>query len=190
MTRQALVVILTGLSLLPNGAGQETKAPAPDLLNSFRKPAEQGDAGAQFRLGLMYYLGQGVTQDYAEAVRWYRKAAEQGYAIAQFNLGVMYNKGRGVTQDYAEAVRWHRKAAEQGHAKAQFALGVMYNNGQGVTQDYVLAHMWLNLAASRAGGDDQTRYARDREDVAEKMTAAQIAEAQRLAREWKPTPGK
>ncbi len=76
--------------------------------------AAQGDADAQFNLGVMYENGQGVPQGYAEAVKWYRKAAEQGFAPAQHNLGVMYQKGQGVPQGEAEAVKWWRKAAEQG----------------------------------------------------------------------------
>ena len=59
-------------------------------LRLLRPFAEQGDAGAQYNLGLMYDKGQGVPQDYATAVSWYRKAAEQGDAEAQFNLGLMY----------------------------------------------------------------------------------------------------
>ena len=82
-------------------------------LREWRPLAEQGDAEAQFNLGLMYYKGRGVPQDYAEAVKWYRKAAEQGVAEAQYNLGFMYNNGQGIPQDYAEAARWYLKAAEQ-----------------------------------------------------------------------------
>src|SRR5258708_34225129 len=78
---------------------------------------------AQSDLGFRYFKGQGVPQDYAEAVRWYRKAAEKGDAKAQYGLGFMYREGQGVPQDYAEAVRWYRKAADQGDAKAQRALG-------------------------------------------------------------------
>ena len=78
--------------------------------------AEQGDADAQYNLGLMYDNGRGVKQDDFEAVKWYRKAAEQGYADAQFNLGNMYANGRGVKQDDFEAVKWYRQAAEQGYA--------------------------------------------------------------------------
>ena len=74
----------------------------------------------------MYENGRGVTQDYAEAVRWYRLAAEQDYARGQTNLGFMYDNGHGVTQDYAEAVRWFRLAAEQDNATAQGNLGFMY----------------------------------------------------------------
>ena len=74
----------------------------------------------------MYAEGQGVPQDYAEAVGWFRKAAEQGDAGAQFNLGLMNKKGQGLPQDCAEAVRWFRKAAEQGDAGAQANLGLMH----------------------------------------------------------------
>ena len=73
-----------------------------------RAAAEQGDAGAQYNLGVMYDNGAGVPEDDAAAVRWYRLAAEQGLARAQNNLGVMYDNGAGVPEDDAEAVRWYR----------------------------------------------------------------------------------
>ena len=118
--------------------------------------------------------------DYETAVKEWRSAAEQGNAAAQFQLGVMYANGQGVPQDYAEAVKWWRLAAEQGDAVAQLLLGTMYANGRGVAQDYVLAHMWFNLAAAQV--DEMARGNRD--SAAEHMTPEQIAEAQRLAREW------
>ena len=77
---------------------------------------------AQYNLGIMYCNGQGVLQDYKEAVKWYRLAAEQGYAAAQYNLGLMYRNGDGVPQDYQEAVKWYRLAAEQGDAKLNTIL--------------------------------------------------------------------
>ncbi len=120
--------------------------------------------------------------DYATALTEFRPLAQQGNAVAQFSLGVMYLDGRGVPEDDAEAVRWIRRAAEQGLAGAQYNLGVMYRDGRGVRQDYVQAHMWFNLAAAQ--GKEDARKARD--ILAEQMTPAQIAEAQRLAREWKP----
>ena len=98
--------------------------------------------------------------------------------MTQYNLGVMYREGRGGAQDYKEAVKWFRKAAEQGFAKAQYNLGATYANGLGVAQDYVSAHMWLNLA--RAAGDATAVKYRD--IVAMKMTPAQIAQAQEMAR--------
>jgi uncharacterized protein len=127
--------------------------------------------------------------DYATALRLLRPLANQGHAAAQFNLGFMYAFGRGVPQDYAEAMRWFRKAADQGDASSQFILGGLYDSGEGVPQDYVKAHKWYNLAgahfsASESGMREQAVKNRDR--VAAKMTTAQIAEAQRLAREWKP----
>ena len=156
-----------------------TPASAQDY-EATRHAAEQGDADAQLDIGVRHATGEGVPQDYAEAVRWFRLAAEQGIASAQFNLGFAYGNGGGVPQDYAEAVRWFRLAAEQGHVSAQYDLGVMYGNGEGVPQDYVSAHMWLNLAA--ATGDEDARKAR--ENFAASMTREQIAEAQARAREW------
>ncbi|ENT1444965.1 sel1 repeat family protein [Neisseria gonorrhoeae] len=76
--------------------------------------AEQGNVAAQFNLGVMYENGQGVRQDYVQAVQWYRKASEQGDAQAQYNLGLMYYDGRGVRQDLALAQQWLGKACQNG----------------------------------------------------------------------------
>ena len=149
----------------------------------FRKAADQGDAQAQFDLGNSYLKGRGVPQNDAEAVKWYRKAADQGYADAQFNLGVMYANGRSVPQNYVQAAKWFRKAAEQGYADAQVNLGVSYNKGWGVPQNYVQAHMWLNLAASSASNKEtRAKASKYRDIIAAKMTPAQIAEAQAIAK--------
>ena len=130
----------------------------------------------------MYRTGEGVPQDYGEAVKWFRLAADQGDASAQNNLGVMYEYGRGVPQDYGEAVKWFRLAADQGEALAQNNLGLMYAKGKGVPQNYIQAHMWLNLAGAR--GNEDARKTRG--IVKDKMTPEQVAEAQRLASVWKP----
>jgi uncharacterized protein len=151
-------------------------------LKLFRPLAEQGGTVAQLVLGRMYYEGRGVPQNYAEAFKWLRRAAEQGNARAKYHLGWMCMNGFGVSQDLAEAVKWFRGGADQGDAWAQNQLGRLYYEGQGVPQDYVSAHMWFNLAAA-AG---HTPGAESRDDIARQMTAAQIAEAQKLAREWKP----
>ncbi len=156
-------------------------------LREWRPLAKQGNAKAQYNLGVMYRKGQGVPQDDAEAVGWWRKAAEQGHANAQYNLGLMYRKGQGVPQDDAEAVGWWRKAAEQGYATARSNLGFMYAKGQGVPQDDAQAHMWYNLAASRfSPGEKRNKAVKNRDIIAERMTPAQISEAQKLAREWRP----
>ncbi len=102
-------------------------------------------------------------------------------------VGNPYDTGRGVAQDYGEAVRWYRRAAEQGDADAQSNLGFMYGNGRGVAQDYVQAHMWYNLAASRMpAGGNRDKAVNNRDKVETGMTPAQVVEAQKLAREWKP----
>ena len=131
-------------------------------------------------LGKMYANGQGVTQDYAEALKWYRKAADRGNAGAQYNLGITHYNGRGVPQDYDEALKWFRKAAERGNMLAQYNLASMYEEGRGVPQDYVQAHKWYNLATA-LGNEEGSKH---RDGVEEKMTPADVSKAKRLAREW------
>jgi len=153
----------------------------------WRPLAEQGDAIAQYNLGLLYDNGQGVLQDYADARDWYLKAAEQGLAQAQFKFGLLYHVGRGVPQDYAAAVSWYRKAAEQGFARAQNNLGLMYAAGWGVARDVVQAHKWYNLAAAGQTDHEMREVsATGRDRLAAVMTPEQIAEAQRLASAWRP----
>ena len=154
-----------------------------------RPVAQNGDARAQSTLALLYYQGNGVPRDYGEALHWFRQAADQGDARAQFNLGVMYSEAQGVPQDHAEAAKWYRLAADQAYAPAQYNLGLWYGRGEGGSPDYVNAHMWFNLAASRfppAERQNRSEAIRNRELVAGKMTSEQIAQAQKLAREWKP----
>jgi TPR repeat protein len=121
-------------------------------------------------------------QHFAAAIQLCRPPAEDGDARAQLSLGGMYYNGQGVQQDYAEAAKWTRKAAEQGYTPAQADLGVLYWNGQGVQPDVVLAYMWLSLAAAH-----EPDAVGERDHVASQMTPDEIAEAQRLARDWKPT---
>ena len=132
---------------------------ATDILRTrqrHRLAAEQGDAGAQYNLGVRYADGLGGPQDDREAVRWFRLAAEQGRAGAQNDLGFMYDTGRGVPQDDREAVRWYRLAAEQGFARAQRNLGRMYAEGRGVAQDAREALRWYRLAAAQGHAGAQT----------------------------------
>jgi TPR repeat protein len=119
-----------------------------------------------------------------------RVLAEQGNTKAQDWLGYMYEGGSGVPQDYVEAVKWYRMAAEKNLGQAQHDLARMYAEGKGVTKDAVQAHMWANLAASHPSQDQLfdrwESWASFRFRLAAQMTPAQIAEAQRLAREWRP----
>ena len=118
--------------------------------------------------------------NYTAALKEFRLSAEKGNLEAQFSLGRMHNKGEGVRRSHREAAKWFRRAAERGHPAAQLHLGVLYATGNGVIQDYVLAHMWFNL--SSANGEKGAAQARER--VVETMTSPQVAEAQRLAREF------
>ena len=144
----------TPASLADGGEGAIAGA-ASELLLLLREEAEQGDADAQYALGLMYATGMGVLRDDGEAVLWYRKAAEQGNAMAQLDLGFMYSNGEGVPKDDGEAVLWYRKAAEQGNAMAQFNLGLHYANGEGVPKDDREAVLWYRKAAEQ--GDASAR---------------------------------
>ena len=117
------------------------------------KIAKQGNHVAQWFVGYAYEIGEGVAQNYKQAVYWYTKAAEQGYAKAQNNLGFMYRTGKGVTQDYKQAFYWDKKAAEQGNVDAQFNLAIMYYNGIGTTQNYKKAYIWESLAAAQGHTD-------------------------------------
>jgi uncharacterized protein len=145
--------------------------------------AKRGDTSAMYALGHQYRYGEGVRHDDPKAAKWYRTAAEMGDDSAQWSLGAMYAEGDGVRQDYVEAAKWYHKAAEQGHLFAQRSLALLYYRGQGGAKNYIEAHKWFNILA--AGGNRQDKDRRDA--VALNMTPSQIAEAQRLARVWKPT---
>ncbi len=160
-----------------------------EAMKWFRLAADQGDARGQANLGFMYAFGLGGAGGREEAIKWLRKAAEQGNSIAQVNLGSIYKL---PPQDYVEAVKWLRLAAEQGDATAQLAIGVIYAYAnqwvfaKGVPEDHVQAYMWLSLGASRFPASSKYYHSSDLDHVAAKMTSAEIAEAQRLAAEWKP----
>ncbi len=117
--------------------------------------------------------------DYKTAFSELRPFAEDGNYLVQYALGWMYHNGEGVPQDYKQALKWFILSAEQGFAGAQSELGYMYDKGQGVLQDYGRAHMWYNIGASN--GEEVA--AKNRDNVAKKMTPAQIGKAQNLAQE-------
>lgn len=193
--KHAIADLLTPLGLTGSvrdtdaGYAAYEKGNYESALKLLRPLAENGDARAQSTLGLLYYRGRGVQKDDAEALKWFRLAADRGDAIAEFNLGVMYAEGQGVPQDNDEAAKWYRLAADQGNPQAQYNLGLWYAQGDGGSADIVRAHMWFNLAAARFPTSDtrnRSAAAASRDAVANNMTSDQIAEAQKLAREWKP----
>jgi len=156
-----------------------------DVVESFKwchKAAEQGNVIAQYILGLDYRAGTGTPRNYEEAAKWHQKAAEQGLADAQIELGKLYSSGLGVPQNYQKAAEMFRMAAEQGNGAAQGVLGYCYWIGQGVPKDFTEAYKWFNLASAR--GDEKANNGLSA--IEREMTPEQIAEAQRLAREFKP----
>src|SRR5579883_1160849 len=156
--------------------------------DALRPLAEAGDPSAAYTVSRLYLLGQGVPRDTGAGLRWERKAAEEGEPHAAYQLGNRYEYGLELEQSYADAARWYRAAAERGLAAAQFRLGLLYASGLGVAADPVAAHMWLNLAAARLPpGEVRNTVAKLRDTVAAKLSAPQIAEAQRRAREWRAT---
>lgn len=166
-----------------NGTG--VKPDRFEAVHWLRRAAEQGLADAQFELGQCYGNGDGLAENLVEAANWYQKAAEQNFPQAQYALGKCYFEGNGVTKDIPEGVTWTRKAAEAGLAEAENSYGMCYAKGKGVPQDYLQAYKWFNLACAQGG--EHNIDARMNLSMAERaMTPEQIAQSQKLAREFKP----
>jgi TPR repeat protein len=163
--------------------GQGVPQDYAEAVKWYRKAAEGGDVTAQFNLGVFYAQGRGVPQNDTEAAKWYRKAAERGDAWAQGNLATCYLNGTGVPKDALEAVRLLRPLAESGNSFAQGKLGFCYEIGEGVPKDSVEAYKWYNLAAAQ--GYEKAAKGRSYLEKLD-MTPEQIAEGQRLAREFVP----
>ena len=149
-TPTLIVAFALALSLLSPGAvrGADLEKALDALLNKdyetalreLQPLAGQGDAEAQFNLGIMYANGDGVPRDREKSIEWFRLAAEQGHASSQYILGDRYYHGDGgVAQSYEEAAKWYRLAAEQGDFFAQQALG-------GVVLPWTSLGGWRNSA--------------------------------------------
>ena len=188
--RIRLTSILTVLSLILSSVswsadfvkGQEAYSSGDyqAAITEWQPLAEEGHADSQFGMGLLYANGFGVPLDDAQALIWYRLAADQNHADAQCNLAVMHANGWGVPQNDAEAFKWYSLAAEQGVTAAQIGVAKMYFGGFGADQDNVQAHKWFSIASEL--GDYNAASKRD--NLAEKMSADEIAEAGILADTW------
>ena len=151
--------------------------------------ADSGDARAQTGVAAMYLGGHGVPQSYDRALFWYARAADQRDAAAQYMLATLYRDGRGVDKDVPRAASLLRNAADQGQPWAQYSLGLMYRMGEGVPQDNGEAFFWLSLATASSPREDANLAATAsfvRDDVAARLTAAQLEEARQRIRDWKP----
>jgi TPR repeat protein len=119
------------------------------------------------------------------------ESAQKGDAEAQFELGKNYETGRiGLPKDLVQAEHWYRLAADQGDPFAEASLALLYQFGKGVRQDSLQALMWYEVAIARSTGGDRASIAELRDDLIAGMTPAQIAEARRLAREFRPRDNK
>ena len=168
--------------LLASGTG--IPRDAEEAARWYREAAEQGLAEAQHALALALIRGEGVQRDYAEAVRWLGGAAAEGLVDAQLLLARHYERGLGVNRQLGRALRWYRFAADQGSVDAQRSLGGFYREGRGGTRDPIRGQMWLIIAARNAGEGRRERIERERDEVGQKLTTDQAAEAERLASQW------
>jgi TPR repeat protein len=97
---------------LLNSASTAQRAGDPvQAAKHLRALAECGSAMGQYNLGVAYYSGDGVQQNFQTAASWYEKAARQGNANAQYNLADLYDQGKGVPRNRLEACRWSGLAA-------------------------------------------------------------------------------
>ena len=149
-------------------------------VNRILNRADAGDSIAQYEMAVRYADGEGVPQNYQDAMAWFAKAAANGNDNAQWKLGLGYIKGIGVPHDERKAAVWFKKAANHGDIRAQSALSDLYLSGRGVPRDYVRAYTWASIAAGLRGNDnDRLRV------IGSRMTAAQIADAHRRIASWR-----
>ncbi|MEO8187207.1 MAG: tetratricopeptide repeat protein [Burkholderiaceae bacterium] len=185
-----LIAALVATASLPAAAQDRNPARVAyereDYDTAFRlysPAAKNGNAEAQYRLGLMYKFGWGVERDLESAANWLRRAADQQHAEAQAELGVLYKLGRGVKEDAAEATRWFRRAADSGVGIAQLNLARAYKDGAGVKKDLAEAYAWFTIAAGNGYVDGLSYRAR----IAEDMSESDVKNGERLAAERSKT---
>lgn len=171
---------------LDYAGGLGTKMSQVEATVWFRRAAEGGLAQAQYTLGMCYENGRGVDGDDVEAVRWFRQAAAQKFPDAEAELGQCHLDGVGATKDIVEGLMWLQRAAAHGSAIGESRLGTCYERGTGVPKDSVQAYKWFTLAAAQ---DDE--LAPDLRVSLAKLesilTPEQVAEAQKLARDFQPS---
>jgi putative methionine-R-sulfoxide reductase with GAF domain len=148
-------------------------------VNRVLNRANAGDPIAQYEMAVRYADGEGVPQNYQDAMAWFAKAAANGNEKAQWKLGLGYIKGIGVPHDEREAVMWFKRAANRGDIRAQTALSDVYLSGRGVPRDYVRAYTWANIAAGLGENDNDRLKA-----IRSRMTAIQIEDADQRTSIW------
>ncbi|MBI3407914.1 MAG: SEL1-like repeat protein [Planctomycetes bacterium] len=159
-SRKSLVLLVIFLALFATIETCDAPAKAQDETAKqrvdFEKAAAEGDAEAQYQLGLRALKDEGESKrNYRHALLWFFKAAKQGHGSAQFELGYSYLSGyRGLDQDYRKAVRWLARAAEQGHTQAWLELGTCHaQGGYGIFQDRAQALACFQKAEEKGGAE-------------------------------------
>jgi TPR repeat protein len=171
------------IMIMDSSLHRESSAAPGSGWAALQTKADQGDADAQFSLGLHFSSAGGDAPDFAQAAQWYRKAADQDHTLAQYNLGVMFARGQGMPQNDAVSADWMRKAAEGGDAGGQYHLGVRHHRASVNTlrsdakESRIEAYKWLHLAATQGYGD--SLIARQRVTIT--MTRAEVDEGNRRA---------
>lgn len=150
----------------------------------YQRSADQGLAQAQYRLGTFYERGLGVKADRAQAETLYKRAADQGNVKAMHNLAVLSTNQTDQSPDYTTAAQWFEQAAKRGLTDSQFNLAILYENGLGVKKDLQQAYMWISLAAR----NNDTEAVRRKGILRGKLTADDLAAAERMISAWKPMP--
>jgi len=158
MKIQRILFAVMLLVAYPAIADMEARAEMPSatkesLQQFYRAANEARDPDVMYSNGLMFDRGEGVPQDYQEALRWYVLAAEAGQPDAMNNLGLMYALGHGVSQDFSEAMKRWIKAADSGSITALTNVATAYYTGLGVRQSYPEAPKWFHLAANNGDAD-------------------------------------
>ena len=164
--------------------GKGTTQSFKDAAKWYQRSADQGFAQSQYRLATLYERGLGLKEDRGQAAIWYRRAAEQGNIKAMHNLAVLSANQSDQSPDYMTAAQWFEEAAQRGLSDSQFNLAVLYENGLGVKRDMSRAFMWLAIAA-RGGDADAIRR---RDILRGKLTAEEVAAADKMIAAWKPVP--
>lgn len=197
----AILLILSPSTLADyeDGVNAAFKGDFETALHEFTVAAEEGLDLAQYNLAILYFTGQGVEQDAAEAFRWTEAAALQGHVAAQFNLGSLYFSGDGVEANPDKAVEMFEGAARAGHANAALILANMYADGEIMPDEYpgvfarfsryisalfsdeqasddlVLAHVWASVAIANESSEANSL----RVELESRMSAAQLSQARR-----------
>jgi TPR repeat protein len=169
-----LMLFSNGVAAAAAGFDESTEAEYKEALAKAIPMAEQGDAEAQYNIGVMYAEGLGVLENDRTGAKWLTLAAEQGYADAQYKLAIMFANGEGVLENHKTAYRWAKLAAAQEHADAQNLLGLLAGTGE----DWIRSYMWFTLATYNDAEED---FSLLKIINSIKMTPAEVDMAQEMA---------